>query len=324
MSELPYAEAIELLSMSDSFFIATHSNPDGDTIGSALALWNYLSNAGKKDLFLYNEGKIPYYLEFLKGHENFSTGVPDREFDVAVLIDVGDLERVNEDLGKKLKFRHSLVIDHHLTVTGFGDIKLIDSDAAATGVILYRLMKKWKEEWISVDAAEAIYTAIFTDTGSFRFSNTDSESLHIAAELVRKGVDPSRVASNVYENYPFSKLHLLSAVLSTLTRDIKGRWAYIVVTRDMFARTGATPDMLEEVINYVRGIRGVEVAIQFREIEENVYKVGFRSKRVDVERIARKFGGGGHKNASGCKITGPYEKIVSDVVREVERSLQNG
>ena len=315
-----YQKVIEKLSSAERIIIGSHSNPDGDTIGSSLALSHFLKKMGK-EVVIYNESGVPFNLKFLPDSETIITNVPEKEFDVLVLIDVGDLERVSEDF-KKVRFKNSIVIDHHVTVTGFGDVKIIDHNAAATGVLIYKLLKQWNEKLIDREIAIDLYTAIMTDTGSFKFSNTNSEAFLLAAELVEKGAVPYKISMEVYENFPFEKIRLLSTVLSTITMDPKGRWAYIVVTRDILTRTGATPDMLEDIINYVRGIRNVKVAIQFREIEDGKFKVGFRSKGIDVEKIAKKFGGGGHKNASGCKMEGTYKEIISKVIKEVEKNLR--
>ena len=322
MKKNNFDDVIALLSEGSSIIIATHSNPDGDTIGSAIALKRFLSLKGKK-VVIYNESEVPFNLKFLLRGDEILNKVPDEEFDIVLLLDVGDLERVSDDFEKNVKYGKSIVIDHHLTTTEFGDITVIDPSAAATGVLVYKLLKKWDVDAIDKTIAEPLYTAIFTDTGSFRFSNTDPEALRVASELLEYGISPDKIASEIYENMPFERVRLISAALSTLTIAPNGSWAYIVVTRDLLARVGATPDMLEDIINYVRGIRGVKVAMQFREIGEKQFKVGFRSKDVDVEEIARFFGGGGHKNASGCKMEGDYLTVIRKVISEVEKRLKN-
>ncbi len=316
-----FGRIIEVIKLAKSIAIGTHSNPDGDTIGSAIALLLFLRKLGKEDIYVYNRDGVPYNLKFLPSSDSFSRTIPDKQFDLVIVVDVGDLERVSEDFAEKLRYEKSIVIDHHLTVTGFGDLKIIDPDAAATGVLVFKLINFWNKGLMDKEIATALYTAIMTDTGSFRFSNTNPTVLRIAAELVEIGVSPHKIAAEVYENFPFEKVRLLAAVLATLTYDPRGKWAYIVVTRDILLRTGATPDMLEDIINYVRGISGVKVAMQFREIDSGVFKVGFRSRGVDVEKIARLFGGGGHKNASGCKIKGEYPEIVERVIKEVEKVI---
>ncbi len=315
-----FDEIVAAVESADSIIIASHSNPDGDTLGSALALYHFASrkNPGAR-ITLFDQDMIPFNLRFLPGSDLFTNEVPGEENDLVILVDVGDLERVSEEFAEKVRFRKSIVIDHHLTMTGFGDIKVIEPDAAATGILIYELLSRWDRDLIDSDVATCLYTAIMTDTGSFRFSNTDAYSLRVASDLVELGAVPHRIATEVYENVPVERVRLLAAVLSTLTYDPRGKWAYIVVTTDLLMRIGATPDMLEDIINYVRSIKGLKVAIQFREVGPGKYKVGFRSRGVDVEQIARKFGGGGHKNAAGCRIEGDYPEIVERVIAEVEK-----
>ena len=322
MKKNDFAQVISLLRTSTRIIIGTHSNPDGDTIGSAIALMRFLTGKGKS-VTIYNEDGIPFNLKFLLKGEKILKDVPTEEFDLVALLDVGDLKRVSDEFEEKVRYNKSLVIDHHLTSTDFGDVSVIDSGAAATGVLIYKLLKEWDDKAIDKSIAEPLYAAIFTDTGSFKFSNTDPEALRVAAELLEYGVSPDQIATEIYENTPFERVRLLAAALSTLTISPQGKWAYILVTRDLLIRTGATPDMLEDIINYVRGIRGVRIAIQFREVGDNQFKVGFRSKEVDVEEIARFFGGGGHRNASGCKMEGEYHTVVRKVISEVEKRLKS-
>jgi phosphoesterase RecJ-like protein len=200
-------------------------------------------------------------------------------------------------------------IDHHPHSENFGEIYYVDDSASATGVLVYRLLQAggWP---ISGDVATCIYTTILSDTGSFRYSNADAEAFRVAGEMVAKGVDPWLIAAGLYESQEVERLRLLGMALPTLDLAPCGTFAAITVTEAMLAASGARPEHTDRFVNYPRSIRGVEVAIFFRQIGPDRYKVGFRSKgTVDVGALAREFGGGGHHNAAGAIVEGPFPAV---------------
>ena len=195
-------------------------------------------------------------------------------------------------------------IDHHLHCERFGAINLIDSGAAATGALIHRIIKA-AGHTVDYDVALCIYTAVITDTGSFRYSNANPEAFAIAGEMVACGVNTWFVAERLYESQPRKRLELLALALATLTMSPRGDVACITVTLEMYRKTGTDAELTDGFVNYPRSIRGVEVAVFFREIQPDLYKVGFRSKgKVDVSALSAEFGGGGHHNAAGCVVTG--------------------
>ncbi|NJC87632.1 MAG: bifunctional oligoribonuclease/PAP phosphatase NrnA [Desulfuromonas sp.] len=303
------------------FLVASHENPDGDAIASTLALANALHEMGK-DVVAYNRDGVPDDYRFLPGWETVVTTIPDdARFDVGFVLDAGELRRAGSWI--KGTCRTLVNIDHHPHSENFGEIHWVDEKASATGVLVYRLLRA--ADWpISRDVATSIYTTILSDTGSFRYSNADPEAFQVAGEMVALGVDPWSIASGLYESQEESRLRLLALALPTLDVASCGTFAAITVTEEMLAATGSRPEHTDRFINYPRSIRGVEVAIFFRQTGPNCYKVGFRSKgKVDVGALAREFGGGGHHNAAGAMIDGPLPAVRDQVFSRLGELLSS-
>lgn len=293
------------------FLVASHESPDGDAIASTLALANALREAGK-EVVAFNRDGVPNDYRFLPGWEQVVTRVPeDAVFDAGFVLDAGELRRAGAWI--KGRCRTLINIDHHPHSENFGNIYWVDEAASATGVLVYRLLKAVGRP-ISLDVATCIYTTILSDTGSFRYSNADPEAFHVAGEMVTLGVDPWSIASGLYESQEEVRLRLLGLALPTLDVSACGTFAAITVTAEMFAATGTHAEHTDRFINYPRSIRGVEVAILFRQTGPERFKVGFRSKgKIDVGALAREFGGGGHHNAAGAELDGPLP-VVRDLV----------
>jgi phosphoesterase RecJ-like protein len=305
----------------DRFLIACHENPEGDAIGSELALALALRKMGKTVTVL-NADPVPGNLAFLPGAGSVVSEEDGSRYEVAVVVDCGSVERtgrVQAELGKPPVLVN---IDHHRTNGGCGDYCLVDPEAAATGMLIYRILSAMGNE-IDYDVAVNIYVAILTDTGSFRYSNSSPEAFHIAGEMIRRGIDPWEVAEQVYETQSAERLRLLGRVLSTLEIVSGGRVAAITTTKKDLADFSSRKDSLEGFINYPRSVIGVEVAVAFREEGQGEYRVSFRSKgRVDVSAVAQEFGGGGHRNAAGCTVRGPIAEVKRNVFGALEAALR--
>ncbi len=302
-----------LVNDNEHFLVVAHASPDGDAVGSTLALSLLLQEQGKK-VTTYNRDPVPYNFEFLPGVESWRTDLDDlSHVDVTVLLDCAMPSRIGEEFPAHGWGDTVAVIDHHATWDpDFADLYLRDPDAAATGEVLYRLAVRYGE--ISLDVARNLYCCLMTDTGSFRYSNTSRTAFRIAGELVERGVEPWEMSTEVYENQPQERLELLCKVLDTLSVSDDGRLAFLRVHREMAADLHIDEDLTDGFINYVRSIRGVEVAIQMREMEGDSWRVSFRSRgRVDVSALAEQFGGGGHHNAAGC--------VIEDSPEQIERRL---
>ena len=301
------------------FLVTSHKNPDGDAVASMLAMGHLLTSLGK-EVVIYNPDPIPSNYQFLPGAFDVSRQPGDEPFDATVILDCSDLDRLGP-LPPTERLGTVISIDHHRTLKPLGKAYLIDPAASSVGELIDRLCQCMAID-ISVELAECMYTSILSDTGSFRYSNTSPATMSACARMLQRGVDPWAVALQVYESQPLSRLRLLALVLPTLEVDSQGRYGSIVITQEMFAQAGSTEAEIDGFINYPRGIEGVEVAIQFREIGTNLYKVSFRSRgQVNVAEISEQFGGGGHANAAGCNLTGTLEEIRQRIYQAVETSL---
>lgn len=309
-----------LIDENSSFLVVAHSSPDGDAVGSSLALGALLKEQGKK-VQIYNRDEIPYNFQFLPGAQDWTTKIAEKaQFDVTILLDCAEPGRIGEEFPKVGWGAKIAVVDHHKTWDSeFADLYVRDINAAATGEILYRLAALFGP--VTQEVAKSLYCCMMTDTGSFRYSNTSRTALQVAGELVALGVDPWEMTSEIYENQPKERLDLLCRVLETLTVSPCGRLAFLRVEEKMLEGLNGDGDLTDGFINYARSIRGVEVATQLREQEDGSWRISFRSRgNVDVSALAQRFGGGGHHNAAGCTIEAPpkeIEQLLTDALTEL-------
>ncbi|MGD2024295.1 MAG: bifunctional oligoribonuclease/PAP phosphatase NrnA, partial [Desulfobacterales bacterium] len=285
--------------------VASHAEPDGDCLGSLVALGLALSRLDKT-ITMFNSSPIPAVYRFLPGVEHIARQIKAaEEYDLAIVLDCGDIIRVGEESSVVDQIPIVINIDHHVSNTGFGDIQLIDTDACATAEIVYRLIKALK---ISFDKAiaTAIYLGILTDTGSFRFSNTNPAAFAISKALIDIGVEPHTVAQRVFGTYSLGRIKLLNMALNSIEISENGKLSLMTVSRSMLNSTGTSTEDIDGLINYARRIEDVKVAALIHEIKNgagkftnmNRYHVSLRSdSSVDVAKIANKFGGGGHTSA---------------------------
>ncbi len=306
-------ELLSLLKEKDKFFIATHINPEGDAIGSSLALSMALEAIGKQTV-LYDRDPIPEFYRFLPGYERFSNSisplVPSHL--PLILLDCNSLERAGLD---GVSFEYSAVIDHHETENDFGNVRWVEPEAAATGIMVFHLITGLGIK-ITKEMAVNLYTAIAIDTGTFRYSNTTAEVLRVSAELIKTGADPAYISNSLYEAWSEKRFALLIMALNTI--EIKDNVAITVVTREMYEKTGAGPEDTENFSNFPRMIKSIKVSAFFREMDDNYWRVSLRSKGdINVAKIATLFEGGGHKNAAGCKIKTNLESAKKALIKAV-------
>ena len=306
------AETGELLKSAQKLVIVSHVSPDGDTLGSSLALMHALRTLGK-DVIMNVDDDISTVYSFLPGIEEYRRFAPDEsvESDLLVIIDASSADRAGNAM-ELVKARAVLNIDHHKTNTRFADYLYLDSDAAATAEIVYSLLEVMGID-LTTDIATCIYEGIYTDTGSFKYSNTTSNTLKTAAELLGYGVNPSLISDNM-ELKSRSQVEMLRKVLETLTFLKDGKIAYIEIAPELYDHNVDT----DAFISYPRYVEGVEIALLFKQVEDNLTRVSFRSKEIDVAKIALSFGGGGHKKAAGCSIYAPMEEAKKTVLQVVE------
>jgi bifunctional oligoribonuclease and PAP phosphatase NrnA len=302
-----------------SFLITSHEGPDADAIGSTLALANYLSALGK-DVTIYLCDPVPENCAFLPMADQALHEMPERDFDVCFVLDIGEFRRAGKAITTSTRIGRFINIDHHLGCENFGVHNLIDPTACATAALIYRIIKA-RGDQVDFPTALCIYTAVLSDTGSFHYSNANPEAFAIAGEMIACGVKPWDVSENLYESEPREKITLLALALTDLTISPSGEYASLTVTQEMYRQTGGCAELTDGFINFPRKIRGVQVALFFREISEGVFKVGFRSKgKVDVSAISGHFGGGGHRNAAGCVVKGSLAEVKALVFDCLEKS----
>ncbi len=303
----------DLLRSSNDILITSHANPDGDAIGCLLG-FGRLAQLLDKTMVLWAPDGIPDFYSYLPMAKDTVSLVPrDWVFDATFVLDTADPALLGPGFPPQERAGRVCVVDHHLRATQWGDIVWRDATAAATGVLVFELARE-----LGVgpdrDMADCLWASIYTDTGGFRYSSTDSRVLRVGADLLDWGVDPWRASTAIFESNPPARIRLLAEVLSTLELWLDGRLASITVTQEMLDRAGLDHSTLDTFINHPRSIRGVEVAIQFSERSGGI-KVSFRSKgKVDVSALARRFGGGGHRNAAGCRLETDMDTAKKQVV----------
>lgn len=316
-----YEQIIGEINKSSKVAITSHVAPDGDNIGSSLALCLALRKLDKKVDFVLDD-HIPEVYKFLTGAKEAvrPASFENLEYDLVIALDCGDLDRLGRV--KLLTEKTPLVnIDHHISNTNFGDVNLVEENASATAEIVYKLIKSMGI-FIDQEIAECIYTGIVTDTGMFQYSNTSEETHSIAAELIIAGVKPSDIFNKVYQNNPKEKILLMKEALQSLEFHFNNRVTSISVSKKQMDEISRVELDTEGVVNLARDIADVEVAVFLKEKEPNVIKASLRSKNlVDVCAIAKVFGGGGHIRASGCTINGSLEQAKQLILQEVQRQI---
>ena len=314
--------AIDLIKTNDNIFIVSHISPDGDNMGSSLALMWALEKKNKNVTVLESD-LIPDDFKFLPGSDSikpYNENLGD--IDLLIALDCGDEERLG--LNKELLERSNKVlnIDHHVSNTNFGDVNVVDPDASATGELVYELVKAMD---ISIDKniAENLYTAISTDTGSFKYDSTTSKTHRIVAELLDTGIDKNKININIYENMSFSKMNLLREAFKTLETFKGKRIATMEVTQDMLSETETSMEDAEGIISFIRNLDTVEVAVLLKERKEKSIKVSLRTKKdVDASKICKIFGGGGHKRAAGCTINEELNRAKELIVKAIDKEME--
>ncbi len=298
----PSDEIVDLLLNARKVVLTTHIFPDGDALGSQLGLGHALEAMGK-EVYFYCEEPASYLLDFLPGCEKLIPFFPDdHDFDCAVSLDCGDIRRLGNQAQALVEFKPFIVIDHHAGHQEFGDLRWIDPHRSSTGEMVFDLIRLIGGR-ITKDCAYCLYTAILTDTGSFRYESTTPHTMRVAADLMEYGISIPEICGHIYDSYSKNRLQLLQKVLASLELFSDDKIAIIRVTQELFAETQTTGADTELFINFPRSLQTVKVAVFLKETPDNLIGVSMRAKGdVDVAKVARDFGGGGHVNAAGFKI----------------------
>lgn len=296
--------------------LVSHIHPDGDSIGSLLGLGLALRSLNKK-VTMFKTDDIPYKYRFLPQINILKSCVENEKFDLLIILDCSDIDRLGSFKHVIDKAKCIVNIDHHISNTNYGDINIINHEAAATGELVYNILNCLN---INIDKAIAtcLYVAIATDTGSFRYDNTRSETHYIVFKLLEKQIDLKKITLEVFQNKTLASAKLFIESLNTLELYYDNKLAIVQVTQQMLKKNNAEFNDIDGIVEYIRDIDTVEVACILKEIEKDEIKIGLRSKTyVDVAKVANVFQGGGHVRASGCTIYKDIVKAKELIVREI-------
>ena len=318
-----FEEIGEVLNNHQSFVLLSHVRPDGDAIGSQLALGHSLMAMGKSVRMINDDG-LPDNLTFLPGAEKIETPPAEPlDVEIAIALDTATRPRLGEaSLHAASKAKIWVNIDHHISNPKYGDLNLIDSTSPATGQILYELITALNMP-IPDETRDAIYVAVSTDTGSFQYPSTTAKTYDLGAALIRRGLNVGELNSQTYDNHPYRRVELMRALLNTLELSEDG----LVANWQMLDRTRVELDLRPEdsegLIDIIRAIRGVLLAVFFEELPDGKIRVSMRSKdrRLDVCQIALQFGGGGHALAAGIRMPGPIDEAKSRVLAAIRARI---
>ena len=298
------------------FVVTSHNRPDGDAVGSSLAMAQTLRAMGKTADIILGDAVPVIYKPLPHSEAIVHSNEVNGHYDAAVILECDSLMRTRL---RGLEKQFLINIDHHASSKPFAHVNWIDPNACAVAELVFRLAQAAGVK-ITPDIATCLYAAVLTDTGSFCYSPTNAHTFELARVLVQHGADPAKIAQSIYFSSPTSKMRLLGAALSGLHRE--GAMAWMAVTREDMTRCEALDEDCEGLVNYALGIAGVEVAAFFRETGPDRVRVSIRSKgAVNVAEIAEKFGGGGHECASGFSIAGPLGAAEQVVLSELRPNL---
>jgi phosphoesterase RecJ-like protein len=315
----PIQDIVHAIRGRQRFVLSSHSRPDGDSIGSQLAMVYALRALGKEAIAVNADPAPPPLMQFPGVPEIRIAPAVDGEFDAAIIMECSDLARTGVS-GLDRSF--VINIDHHPGNTGFGQLMWFDSSAAACGEMVFDVVKALGVP-LSREIATHVYLAILTDTGSFHYSSISARTFEICRESLEAGVDPVLVARNVYDSNSMGRLKLFGAVLSAMQIDGTGRIAIVYLDHDMAREAGGTYEDTEGLINLPLTVKEIEAVVFFKQTEGEQYRVSLRSKgNIDVGGVAKTFGGGGHKNAAGCTVSGAIDALQKLFVAKIERAIE--
>ncbi|MFH1777597.1 MAG: bifunctional oligoribonuclease/PAP phosphatase NrnA [Candidatus Omnitrophota bacterium] len=311
------AKIVKIIRQYNNFLITAHIHPEGDAICSQLALLNLLKRM-KKHVVIYNHDSVPDNLTFFKETRYIHTAVPRLTPEVVIVLDSPNLSRVGK-VADYIRDKFIINIDHHISNAYFGRINWVDRHASSASEMIYLLIKRMHPV-IDPQTAKLLYVGIMTDTGSFRYTNTSAYTHTIAAELINCKISVEDIYKNIYLNKTPPQIRLTAQVLLNLKRACHGKLVWSKITKNMLCHKGKNIAVPEDLIENIRQLQGTEVVVLFREMENNRIKVSMRSQaKVDVNKIAGFFKGGGHRLASGCVISGSMDKVMRKVLAKVKQ-----
>ncbi len=312
---------IDVLTAARTVCVVGHVRPDGDCVGSQLGLAMALESIGK-EVTVWNQDPMPDKLRFLDTEKRLRRPQSGREFDVVVAVDCASHERLGT-VANHIEKRGTLInIDHHASNDRYGDINWVSPREPSSGELVHDLCK-WAGWKINPQMASCLFTAVSTDTGSFQYASTTPDTLRTAADLVEDGAELAHICQEVYQSYPMTRVKLLRHVYNRFHLVHANRTAYFWLKKADYQRTGASTEESEGLIDHIRAIEGVIVAVVFEEIQPELTRLSFRSKddAINVNEIAQLFGGGGHKAAAGARVAGKPLSIQRRVLNAIRRRM---
>lgn len=314
----------EVIKNSKNILIISHVNPDGDTLGTMCALYSAILNQFKKKSQMLILSKIPKIYEFLpniKEAKTLDEIDKSREYDLVVAVDVASIDRLIDSQIIFERAKYTINIDHHRTNDKYGDLAIVEPNASSSGEVLYKLLKEldWK---LDFDIVSGLYTAILTDTGGFRFENTNAKVLRLAAELVDMGINPKEYYRKCYETKSKEIVIFQNYCVSKATFSEDNKIAYTVIYKKDMEKFGVGEDSTDGIAEALRSISTTEISFVVREVDSaKICKISMRSKTADISKVCSKFGGGGHKFAAGCTIKSSCDDAVKKLLAEIKKEI---
>lgn len=318
---MDYSKLNDIIKSSKNILIVSHVNPDGDALGSTCGLYSAILSKYKKKCDMMAISKIPdvySYIPNLHEVKNIEDFDKSREYDLVINVDVAAIDRICDAKILFEKAKYTINIDHHKTNIAYGDLNFIDSNASSTGEVLFNCFNAMNWD-INLDTAICLYTAILTDTGSFRFDNTKPSTFEAASKLVQIGVNPSEIYKKVYESDSKTLVLFQAHCVSKAKFFDENKIAYTTVYKKDMEQFSAGDDCMEGLTEKLRSIVTTRIAFVAKEMKSGGTKISMRSKFADVAQICEKFNGGGHKFAAGCTIKAPVEQAVKGVLAEIRK-----
>ena len=315
--DLKLEDILKILEDNDNFLILTHKSPDGDTLGSGFALWNFLKEMGKH-ANVENSDEFPERYDFLyKGYK-----AEDISYDYVIAVDIADPKLIGGNLGKyQEEGAVDLCIDHHFSNKCFAKKTYVEPDASAAALIMYKLFKKSGRE-ISPQVATCLYTGLATDTGCFKYENTTPEAHIACAELMTLGVPFAKINRSMFDIKSRERIKVEQSVISNMEFYCKGECAMIALSQKHIEESGLEPAEFDGLASIPLSVEGVKIGITAKERHENVYKISVRTTdEIDASAFCREFGGGGHIRASGCEIKGTLEEVKEKLIKQAQKVL---
>lgn len=322
---MPFDQFRAFIDAFDAFLVTSHIDPDADAVGSCLGLTHALRGMGK-EVVVALESPVPANLLFLPGAGGILSGAPGgRRFHAAWVLDCPGLDRAGRIPGDALRPGARVAnVDHHVGNDGFGDLRLVSPEASATAELVHDILDAYGLP-LSPETAQCLYAGILSDTGGFRFQNTTPRALRLAARLADRGASAPDIAEELYMKRSASSLRILGLALASLEERCGGRIGALTITREMFQRANASPEEADGIVQFAKALTGTRVGVLIQEVGPNEIRASLRSDgTVDVNAVAGRFGGGGHRTAAGLRVRGRLEEVRRDLLHAIEQAVNGG